>query len=445
MRTRWFLFTFLVFVGCSPPSTKLPHSSVVSASSLHEGWVLDTLTGEPIKGVRVGWVGTNISCVTDDAGHFQLPRRVGFARLSFEGPHILAGTDATTEVLWVWRKTNDPVLADEYLRNRLPMDGDPIDDPDLTPQARRWLANDREQVNAGYGTDGIPVGNVGVLKSGGMPPATVRVYRRGEENNSCQGVVDVIPLEEYVRGVVPHEWIASWHEESLRAGAIAARSYAWGWVLAGGKYDCADVDDTTNSQVSRETRNARADEAVRSTAGVGIFDPREGRLFGRNIRRRIRVSRRSVCDPLCEGEDLFVHGRGMCQWGTQRWATRVIGQDTVETLTSCDVSGPLPVIGRGQTAEWMVRHYFPGLSPTEEVMSGPAISLQQNMTRVDPFTCMEPEIGFGCADFVTGGSSRGVFDLFRGQGVDTDFGMTEDPCLMRSFEAGLPPGPRWRF
>ena len=59
-----------------------------------------------------------------------------------------------------------------------------------------------------------------------------------------QGQVDVIPLEEYVKGVVPHDWIPL-TDESLRAGSIAARSYAWGWILSGGKYDCADLDDTT--------------------------------------------------------------------------------------------------------------------------------------------------------------------------------------------------------
>ena len=130
-------------------------------------------------------------------------------------------------------------------------------------------------------------------------PASIRIYRRGPENNSCEGRVDVIPLEEYVRGVVPHEWIPSWHPESLRAGAIAARSYAWGWILAGGKYDCADLDDTTRSQVYEETRNARADVAVMETTGVGIFDPDRDRLFVPSTQRKMPTRQSSVFANHC--------------------------------------------------------------------------------------------------------------------------------------------------
>src|SRR5688572_13510718 len=44
-------------------------------------------------------------------------------------------------------------------------------------------------------------------------PATIRVWRRGLDGStaSCSGRVDVIPLERYVAGVLPHEWIRSWH------------------------------------------------------------------------------------------------------------------------------------------------------------------------------------------------------------------------------------------
>ena len=37
----------------------------------------------------------------------------------------------------------------------------------------------------------------------------------------------MIPFDEYIAGVLPHEWIPSWHDESLRAGSLAIRTYAW--------------------------------------------------------------------------------------------------------------------------------------------------------------------------------------------------------------------------
>src|SRR5262245_54761216 len=63
-------------------------------------------------------------------------------------------------------------------------------------------------------------------------PQTIRVWRRGVDGSSasCSGRVDVIPFERYVAGVLPHEWIRSWHEQSLRAGAVAIRTYAAWWV-----------------------------------------------------------------------------------------------------------------------------------------------------------------------------------------------------------------------
>ena len=97
-----------------------------------------------------------------------------------------------------------------------------------------------------------------------QPPATIRVWRRGLDGStaSCSGRVDVIPFEKYVKGVLPHEWIRSWHGESLRAGAIAIRTYAANWIANGGKYTCADLDDTTASQVYKDEFFAVTDSAV---------------------------------------------------------------------------------------------------------------------------------------------------------------------------------------
>src|SRR5689334_2330340 len=59
-------------------------------------------------------------------------------------------------------------------------------------------------------------------------PATIRVWRRAVDGStsSCSGRVDTIELEDYVKGVLPHEWVPAWHPEALKAGAIAIRTYA---------------------------------------------------------------------------------------------------------------------------------------------------------------------------------------------------------------------------
>jgi hypothetical protein len=205
--------------------------------------------------------------------------------------------------------------------------------------------------------------------------------------------VDVLPLEEYVRGVVPSEWISSWHQESLRAGAIAARTYAWRWIVRGGKYDCADLDDTTRSQVYRERRVAKVTEAVDSTAGVGVV--RDGAIIMTEYSAENgNPTAFDVEEPLCDGQQIRGHRRGMCQWGTQRWASQ-----------------------RDQTAEWMVQHYYPGATTTRAGAPQPRLELSQRIARIEPQVCANPGGTYDCADFVREGWSVDLFDLFVGQSV----------------------------
>ena len=39
-------------------------------------------------------------------------------------------------------------------------------------------------------------------------------------------VINALPLEEYVKGVVPSEMSAGWHPEALKVQAVATRTYA---------------------------------------------------------------------------------------------------------------------------------------------------------------------------------------------------------------------------
>lgn len=166
-------------------------------------------------------------------------------------------------------------------------------------------------------------------------PPLIRVWRRGLDGSrsSCEGRVDVLDLEEYVRGVVPSEWMPAWNASALEAGAIAARTYAAFWVAAGGRYDCADVDDTTWTQVYRDTRHPRTDAAVEAT--LGAVAVRDGSLvFAEYSAENGDPTAHGVAEPHCRNRRVQGHGRGMCQWGTERW-----GRD-------------------GKDAAWMVGHYY---------------------------------------------------------------------------------------
>ena len=97
-----------------------------------------------------------------------------------------------------------------------------------------------------------------------------------------QRTVNALPLEQYLRSVVPREMPASWADhgdgagvEALQVQAVAARSYS----LAENRYNYAKTCDTTSCQVyeGRESRSggsqwsnedSRTDAAIEATAGL---------------------------------------------------------------------------------------------------------------------------------------------------------------------------------
>ncbi|MGO0123386.1 stage II sporulation protein D [Desulfothermobacter acidiphilus] len=74
-----------------------------------------------------------------------------------------------------------------------------------------------------------------------LEPKKVRLYRH------ATGKIEVLPLEEYVVGVVAAEMPAEWPLEALKAQAVAARTYVLRRLLVGGTYNNpypgADIGD----------------------------------------------------------------------------------------------------------------------------------------------------------------------------------------------------------
>jgi SpoIID/LytB domain protein len=92
---------------------------------------------------------------------------------------------------------------------------------------------------------------------------TLRVLVAGEKVD----VVNELPLETYLRGVVPAEMPSSWPVAARTAQTIAARSYAAYRLRPG--VSTFDVYDDTRSQVYRGVRRetAAANEVIAATAG----------------------------------------------------------------------------------------------------------------------------------------------------------------------------------
>ena len=75
-----------------------------------------------------------------------------------------------------------------------------------------------------------------------------------------------LPLETYVKGVVPYEMGDGFPEEALKAQAVCARTYALNRVSPSADWD---VTDTTSDQVFRGLNgSAKSEKAVDDTAGL---------------------------------------------------------------------------------------------------------------------------------------------------------------------------------
>lgn len=98
---------------------------------------------------------------------------------------------------------------------------------------------------------------------------------RGQIDIACYNssqrlqVVNYIPLEDYIQGVVPNEVPAFWPLEALKAQAIAARTFAL-YKMSGRHDQPYDLDASTNSQVYRglDSEKEETNLAVKHTRGL---------------------------------------------------------------------------------------------------------------------------------------------------------------------------------
>ena len=128
----------------------------------------------------------------------------------------------------------------------------------------RWRTERPVPVGAGFTAGGAPV----VL----VTPAGEAGYRGrllSVPGSEARDTVNVLGLEDYVRGVVTREMPASWPAEAIAAQAVAARTYAVR-ARAGAAGRAYDVCDTTACQVygGAAGETAAGSAAVSATAGT---------------------------------------------------------------------------------------------------------------------------------------------------------------------------------
>lgn len=348
---------------------------------LLQGFVADEETGGPLAGVQVRSLPSGAETRTSGEGFFRLyvpaaeeaSPETDAVHLVFEKPGYRAHERRYLEV---WSR------GDWTYRIRLERGGghDVVDERTLRRRATRGPAPSPSPGPA-------PVGLVEIFESPALPipqwdgpqpastapsNATVRVPRNIRVLRADGATIDYVSMTYYARSVLPSEWIASWGNytggsNSLNAGAVAVRSYAIGKLNAVSTSSTYDICATTACQVYNPANiNSLTDTAVNFTehyvlvnangaiatteysaennslgysCGDGYTQPTEGCLY----------------DPICLGEARYGHGRGMCQWGSARWATA----RRMANRTSRDGT---PTGFPRQGWQWIVAHYYPTLT-----------------------------------------------------------------------------------
>jgi hypothetical protein len=179
-------------------------------------------------------------------------------------------------------------------------------------------------------------------------PTSIRVGSNCLSGRTSCTTFNVYSLDTYVGTGLDDEWISSWNVESLKAGAIAYRSYGV-WFVYHPISANYDICNTTSCQVHDPTDSStRTISATNNTSGTIVTDSSGNNPF---FAEYAAENNDSACadgftgspsanwscmsDSVDAGQTFNGHGRGMCQWGTQRWA-----------------------INQARDYLWIVNHYY---------------------------------------------------------------------------------------
>lgn len=390
----------------APPAELLPEAIQArhrDGETVLLGYVGDDATGQPLAEVLVEALPSGRRARTDARGFFVIQAPVeeeASATLEFSKSGYQTQRREQLELWsrgdWTYRvrlaRGEGSVIVDERgLRRRAPPAPAGAESPRPAEAPAR---SELEPPLAGA-----------VIKplAGGAVP-TVRTPRNIRVLLSDNTTIEYVSFDYYCKHVLPAEWIAGWAgyaggSNSLNAGAVAVRTYAIGYLNnpRGSTYDiCA----TTSCQVYGSSTSTYSDTAVNFTAdyvavnSAGAIPSGLTEYSAENNQAGLACgdgftapSGGCLYDPVCSGEALYGHGRGMCQWGTARWATgnRMAGRKTSDTT---------PNGYPRRDWMWICRHYYPTLT----LVKGAPLAVGDEVKALKALTlyqCADGGIGSG--------------------------------------------------
>jgi peptidoglycan hydrolase-like amidase len=124
--------------------------------------------------------------------------------------------------------------------------------------------------------------------------------------------VQTVPFDQYCEDVLPNEWVPGWNQESLRAGAMAIKMFAWYHHLHPVTIDgfTFDVDNTVNFQHYRYLSRLPITNQAYQTVMTNAYAMPNGEIIELNYRAGTKD------DPNWQ----YRNAQKMAQWGSQYWA-----------------------------------------------------------------------------------------------------------------------------
>jgi SpoIID/LytB domain protein len=235
-----------------------------------------------------------------------------------------------------------------------------------------------------------------VCDSGRGYRGTLTYVRDGSTNK----LVNRVPLQSYLKGVVPRESPASWGDarsgwgiEALKAQAVAARSYAW----ASNRYSYAKLCDTESCQVyggaadeGVASEDSRTNSAVDATSGLVRVNKTTGAVVSTefssgtggytaggafpavvddgdrkspNASWTVRLSGSSIAGAY--GVGTFRQLKMIRQNTLGAGGGRVLQVDVIGSTKTVHVTGDAFRLRFGLKSDW----FFPVIQPTQQVSS----------------------------------------------------------------------------
>jgi hypothetical protein len=377
-----------VNIWLDPETTPVEMRSEVIESNLRDGQTLfhghiyDAATGASVAGARVFIERNEGEAISDEKGYFKLYLRTPPIDPKGDMP---AESDLVIVVDGVERHRRRNTLI-EPGTSHIIVDLKP-DAAETVDSTHKFRLSIEEQANTQTTPAESPFSQDLPESPGAVVvPASIRVGFSCASATTCTSV-SVYSLDTYVRNGLNDEWIASWNANSLKAGAIAYRSYG-AYHVNHPRTGTYDICSTTSCQVMDTDTHANSDSATAQTVGsVVVNAAATDFLFAEYSAEnnlapgcpdgntgRPEHNWPCLADPVDAGQTYFGHGRGMCQWGSQRWS-----------------------INQGKDFVWIVNHYYNA--------NGNPSGLRTGVLQMGPDTLLPPPTLTGPGDITAPGTA----------------------------------------